>query len=162
MSRKTKGIVVVGSLLIVLVLIALACKGPVGPAGPAGPTSVVGTAVIGIRPDTVPAKTAPGTFTFWGWGFQPGESVTITMLKAMGGEDWIIGGAVADDNGVFMRTGVSVVGTAALPADVKEGTYAVKAVGLKGTVATCVFLVTVAPTPTPTKVPATPTATPKP
>jgi hypothetical protein len=82
------------------------------------------------------------------------------MLKAIGGEDWIIGGASADDNGVFSRSAVTVAAT--LPADLKAGTYVVKAVGNKGTVAQCVFLVTAAPTPTPTRTPtpaATPTAT---
>ena len=83
-----------------------------------------------------------------------------SMLKGMGGEDWLIGGAEADANGVFSRGGVTVV-SAALPADVKEGTYVVKAEGLKGTVATCVFRVDTAPTPTPTRTP-TPAPTPKP
>ena len=163
MSRKTKGILVVGGLLVVLALIALACTGPAGPAGsagPAGPTpEAKAGAFVGMRPDVAAATTAPGTFTFWGWGFQAEEAVTISMLKAIGGEDWIIGGASADANGVFMRTGVSVASR--LPADLKAGTYVVKAVGNKGTTAQAAFLVTAAPTPTPTRTP-TPAPTPKP
>jgi hypothetical protein len=156
-----------GSLLMVLVLVALACKGPEGPAGPAGPAGPTpeakAGAVVGMRPDVVAANTAPGKFTFWGWGFQPGEAITINMLKAIGGEDWIIGGESADDSGAFIRDAVSVV-SAKLPPDLKAGVYTVKAVGNKGTVATCVFRVNPEPTPTSTPTPkpaATPTAAPK-
>ncbi len=163
MSRKTKGILVVGGLLVLLALVVLACTGPEGPQGPAGPPGPTpeakAGAVVGLRPDTAAATTAPGRFAFWGWGFQPEEAVTISMLKAIGGEDWIIGGASADANGVFMRTDVNVASR--LPADLKDGTYVVKAVGNKGTTAQCAFLVTPAPTPTPTRTP-TPAPTPKP
>jgi len=164
-SRKTKSILVVGGLLVLLALIVLACKGPAGPAGPAGPggptPEAKAGAFVGMRPDLAAATTAPGTFAFWGWGFQPEEAVTISMLKAIGGEDWIIGGASADANGVFSRSGVSVASR--LPADLQAGTYVVKAVGSKGTTAQMVFLVTAAPTPTPTRTPTpAPAATPKP
>lgn len=162
MSRKTKGILVVGGLLVVLALVVLACKGPAGPAGPPGPTPPVAAgAFIGMSPTVVAATTAPGSFTFWGWGFQPGEAVTVSMLNAIGGEDWIIDGESADDNGIFIRSGVAVV-SAALPPDLKPGAYVVKAVGNKGTVAECVFRVNAAPTPTPTRTPTPAAATPTP
>lgn len=167
MSRKTKGLLmVVGSVLVILAIFAIACTGPegpagpagaAGPAGPAGPAGAAGAAAegavtagasVGLKPDSAAERGKPGRFTLWGSGFQAGEAITLFMVGAIGGEDWIIGGAEANDSGAFYRTGVRVV-SSALPPDLAQGVYTVKAVGAKGTVATCLFRVTPPPTPTP-------------
>ena len=140
---------IVGLLLAIIAACAPAAAPTPTPAGP----SAGAVGILTLDPATI-AQT--GRVVINGTGYKPGESVLIVLVGAVKGEDFIIGGEVANDGGAWStqpQPGQESEQPATVPEAIPAGVYTVKATGSLGTVAIGALQVTPKPTPTPTRTP---------